>query len=169
MKYLFIIFILLASCTDKKPIPEISTPLKLEENNLESSESPVSQEKIDEAFEKEKSQKENEDFPTLEDLQKETLSQLKKENNSLSMKSIDKKDNKSSFFIIVGSFKTNYFYEEMVKKINEEKLNFITNQFTKGDVVFKTIKVGPLSSKQEALSLLKELKSKGFPKDSFIK
>lgn len=181
MKYMFIIFILLASCTDKKPIPEISPTIKLEDPQLStelSPDEPVSQEKIDAAFEKENATptKEIEEFPTLEDLQKETLTQLKKENDSLSLKNHKEKNtvdtldsNQKHFFIIVGSFKTNYFYEEMIKKISEEKLSFVTNNLNKNGVLFKTLKIGPINSKKEATSLLNKLKSKGFPQDSFIK
>lgn len=111
---------------------------------------------------------EDRDDASLEDLQKE-LNRVKAENpqvvkEDVPVKVIKKKD----YYIFMGTFKTNYFYENMVEKLKAEGLTAITSKSVLGGEPVRSIKVGPMSRK-EAYKVRSELIKKGFPQGIFIR
>lgn len=70
-------------------------------------------------------------------------------------------------YIYLGSFKTEYFYEEMLKKAKQYGLDVVVGQVQKGEETLRTIKVGPMS-RSAAKEKIKELKEEGFPSDIFL-
>jgi cell division septation protein DedD len=70
-------------------------------------------------------------------------------------------------YVFLGTFKTHYFFEEMMKKATEAGYSPIAGKVKMNGEWLKSVKIGPMSKKNAQLTMNK-LKMDGFPQDIFV-
>lgn len=162
---LIVVFSVLG-CTEPAPTEQVKESEPTQESISEDRQLPIQidQAKRAEIFEEQESAA----GPKAADIQQKTLDQLKTESAKLKSRLEESEDSVGSHYVVVGSFGTEIFQKRMENKIKKEELEYRVIAVTVRGEELNTIKIGPIDTIPLAKKLLRELKAKGFPKDSFV-